>query len=101
MPRRHPFKLRRAQAERDEGNKMIRKRKYITGKIRREIWEKFERTCQICGRETVLFGNTVSPFSDKPPCAVDHIKPFSLGGECVIENFQLLCITCNSKKGAR
>ena len=77
------------------------KRKYLSGKIRRKIWEKFNKKCRFCGCETKLFGNTVSPFSGLKPCAVDHIIPFSKGGKCEEENFQLLCITCNSQKGAR
>lgn len=80
---------------------MDKKRKYLSGKIRRQIWEKYKKICQICGRRTKLFGNTVSPFHDEKPCAVDHIRPFSKGGKCVEENFQLLCITCNSQKGAK
>lgn len=79
-------------------NNTTRKRKYLTGKFRRKIWERFSKTCQICGSLTTLFGNTVSPFRDKP-CAIDHIKPHSKGGQCNENNFQLLCITCNSQKG--
>lgn len=79
---------------------MTKKRKYLSGKIRRKIWEKFDKKCQKCGRITKLFGNTVSPFSEVP-CAIDHIVPFSKGGECVEDNFQLLCISCNASKGNR
>lgn len=32
---------------------------------------------------------------------VDHIKPWSLGGPTVLSNAQLLCRTCNSRKGNR
>jgi len=30
---------------------------------------------------------------------VDHIKPWSLGGRTVISNAEILCASCNSKKG--
>lgn len=73
----------------------------MSGKLRRKIWEKFQKKCQICGRITVLFGNTVSPFKETISCAIDHIKPISKGGECCEENLQLLCITCNSQKGSK
>lgn len=76
-----------------------KKRKYLSGKTRRKIWEKFGRKCQICNCATRLFGNTVSPFDKEAPCAIDHIVPFSKGGACSEDNFQLLCITCNSQKG--
>lgn len=33
--------------------------------------------------------------------SLDHIWPWSLGGEDTFENFQTLCRSCNSKKGAR
>ena len=29
---------------------------------------------------------------------IDHIKPFSLGGETKLKNLQILCKNCNSKK---
>lgn len=77
------------------------KRKYISGKLRKLIWEKHKSICQICGCKTRLFRNSGTFFSDSKPCAIDHIKPFSKGGECTEDNFQLLCETCNSQKGAK
>lgn len=53
-------------------------------------WAIFERdnfTCQSCGCRKFL--------------TVDHIRPFSKGGELTLENCQTLCRSCNSKKGAR
>lgn len=78
----------------------MKKRKYLSGSFRRKIWERDGKKCKKCGCDTVLFGNSVSPFRT-PPCAVDHIKPFSKGGECEESNFQALCITYNAQKGAK
>ncbi len=77
----------------------IKRRKYLSGAKRREIWEKFNKRCVCCGCETSLFGNTVSPFQEFTPCAIDHIVPFSRGGNCEDDNLQLLCISCNASKG--
>ena len=33
--------------------------------------------------------------------SLDHIHPYSLGGEDVFDNLQTLCRPCNSRKGAR
>jgi len=79
---------------------MSKKRKYLTGGFRRKIWEKHNKQCQYCFCETTLFRVPVSLLDNKKPCAIDHIVPFSKGGACTEDNFQLLCVTCNSQKGA-
>lgn len=33
--------------------------------------------------------------------SLDHIHPYSLGGEDTLGNLQTLCRPCNSRKGAR
>ncbi len=43
--------------------------------------------CNICGLTIKL--------------TVDHIYPLSKGGENKLENMQILCGSCNSRKGAR
>ena len=46
--------------------------------------------CRICGK---------SPATDQiTKLEVDHITPWSNGGETVIENLQTLCFICNSGK---
>lgn len=40
-------------------------------------------------------------FSDLKPYTIDHIYPVSLGGVLTKSNVQLLCRSCNSKKGNR
>lgn len=42
-----------------------------------------------------------NPFSDLKPYTIDHIYPVSLGGLLTKDNVQLLCRSCNSKKGNR
>lgn len=78
-----------------------RKRKYLSGRKRRDIWEKFGKRCGRCGVKTVLFISQVGFCSDVRVCHVDHIIPFSRGGSCADDNFQLLCGHCNCSKGAK
>lgn len=55
-----------------------------------ERWSFYERAsgrCQACGKE--LWG----------VFEIDHIKPFSKGGQTVPENAQVLCVECNRRKG--
>ena len=47
-------------------------------------------TCKVCGRSPALVPGTV--------LHVDHIKPYSKGGETVPENLQTLCMECNIGK---
>lgn len=56
--------------------------------VRQQVWDRDKGKCCICG-------------SDKDIC-FDHIIPYSLGGtSCDAKNIQLLCRTCNLKKGAK
>lgn len=72
--------------------------------IRKKIWERDNKMCKKCGKETVLFRAHCGCIYDdgyKPVATVDHIIPFSKGGPCKEDNFQLLCWGCNSAKGNR
>ncbi len=44
-------------------------------------------TCAFCGRK-----------SDKKIFEVDHIMPMNAGGKSVLDNLQILCRSCNSRK---
>ena len=59
----------------------------IPSKIRWEIWERDNFTCQHCGKRKNL--------------TIDHIHPESKGGTLDLSNLQTLCKSCNSKKGAK
>ena len=54
---------------------------------RQVIYRKDKGICQICGKEC-----------DWNDWEADHIVPWSKGGKTEIENGQVLCPTCNSKK---
>jgi 5-methylcytosine-specific restriction endonuclease McrA len=53
----------------------------------RALCEQFNHRCALCGERAKL--------------TVDHIVPVSRGGSSRIENIQPLCLSCNSKKGAK
>lgn len=65
------------------------------------IFRRDAGVCQKCGARVKFGGNCVSPFDKIKSGAVDHIMPRSRGGQNTDDNLQLLCMSCNSQKGAR
>lgn len=60
-------------------------------RLRFRVLSRDNFTCQNCG---------ASPAKDpKTKLHVDHVKPWSKGGETTIENLQTLCSDCNLGKG--
>ena len=57
---------------------------------RKQILEKMNHRCQHCGTN----------LTKKKP-HIDHIVPFSKGGDSILSNLQALCATCNLAKGNR
>ena len=60
---------------------------YINMKLRKDVLKKYKHTCQYCEAKDNL--------------TIDHIKPVSKGGLTKFDNLQVLCKSCNSKKGAK
>ena len=56
---------------------------------KRTVYERQGRKCAICGKAFA--------YEDM---AGDHVVPWSKGGRTKLENLQMLCVTCNLKKGA-
>lgn len=62
-------------------------RRKIPAELRAAIYERDEYACLLCGSPDDL--------------TLDHIYPWSKGGEDTLENLRTLCRPCNSSKGAR
>lgn len=66
-------------------------RRLMTPKLRQQIKERDDYTCQICGKY----------MPDEVGLHIDHIVPVAKGGKTVPSNLQVLCSKCNSSKGAK
>lgn len=62
-------------------------RRHIPDTLRLRVYDRDGWVCLHCGTSEHL--------------SLDHIHPYSRGGEDVLENLQTLCRSCNSRKGAR
>jgi len=74
---------------RDNGNRepeMVITRIAVSEHLRNRVYERDGHKCCKCGTEMDL--------------SVDHVVPFSRGGETIFDNLQTLCMTCNRKKRA-
>jgi 5-methylcytosine-specific restriction endonuclease McrA len=67
-----------------------KKSRYIPASVRVTVLHRDSYKCIFCGRS-----------SKQIQLEVDHIIPFSKGGNNDISNLQTLCIDCNRGKGAR
>jgi 5-methylcytosine-specific restriction endonuclease McrA len=84
-----------------------RKRRYITEKTKAIVYNRDGLNCKICGVhvwrcpyeegcQTIEEANAL-PF--KRRAVLDHILPVFHGGSNDADNLQILCLSCNSKKG--
>jgi 5-methylcytosine-specific restriction endonuclease McrA len=59
--------------------------RYVPVQTRRDLWQRNHGACVRCGSTAGL--------------TIDHIVPVSYGGTSELSNLQLLCKSCNGKKG--
>jgi len=67
-------------------------------RFKRAIFIRDDFTCQICGVKPTTTNKYGLIVPDLNLLAIDHIKPFSKGGETTEDNLQVLCRKCNGKK---
>lgn len=60
--------------------------------MRREVVARADRRCEYC---------RLSQAAQEAAFHVDHIHPMAEGGETVLENLALACVSCSLRKGAR
>lgn len=63
----------------------------MTKELRKQIMERDNYTCQICGKY----------MPDEVGLQIDHIIPVAKGGKTILSNLRVLCDKCNRKKGAK
>ena len=68
-----------------------RRRRNVTKDSRYAVLERAGFKCQACGARPEKENNVV--------LQIDHIIPFSMGGSCAEDNYQVLCWDCNISKG--
>jgi hypothetical protein len=83
--------LAKRQKSSNDSIKKHRTKRAVNDRLRFRIMRRDDFKCQYCGR---------SPSIDpKIKLHVDHIKPWSKGGETTFENLRTLCSNCNIGKG--
>lgn len=85
----------------DKSGMCIEKAKPLTRTQRYAIYHRDKGVCKLCGIAVAFGGTTCSPFQEIASGQIDHIMPRSRGGQNNEDNLRLLCLTCNSQKGAR
>jgi 5-methylcytosine-specific restriction endonuclease McrA len=65
------------------------------------FYQRSAKRCAECSRPVRFGGTTASPFEPVSAGHIDHVIPRARGGQNDASNLQLLCISCNTAKGAR
>lgn len=65
---------------------------YIPAELRRFVIQRATGRCEYCG---------LSQEGQEATFHVDHVIPVAVGGQTVIENLALACVSCSLRKAAR
>jgi hypothetical protein len=66
-------------------------KRQVSDRLRFRVFYRDGMTCKICGKSRAKYNDL--------ELVVDHVFPWSKGGETVFENLQTLCQPCNGGKG--
>ena len=64
----------------------------IPARMRRMVRERAGQRCEYCG---------LAQAGQEATFHIDHIVPWSKGGETILDNLQTLCSECNIGKGTQ
>src|SRR5580700_9388735 len=64
----------------------------IPAHLRRQVIHRAQNRCEYCG---------LSQNNQEAVFHIDHAIPLSAGGETVLDNLALACVSCSLRKGAR
>lgn len=67
----------------------------------KKIYDRDGGHCKACGRRVKFGGRDAHPFMVVASGQIDHVLARSRGGQNDHGNLRLLCLTCNSRKGAK
>ena len=73
----------------------------LSRRLAKQVFDSSSKRCGYCGVRVRFGGRTVSPYDHFTAGHVDHILPRARGGQNEWSNLQVLCITCNTSKGAK
>lgn len=65
---------------------------YIPANLRNDVIRRAENRCEYCH---------LSQAGQEATFHIDHIIPVNSGGETIIENLALACVSCSLRKGAK
>ena len=65
---------------------------YIPANLRDEVVRRAENRCEYCH---------LSQTGQEATFHIDHIIPVASGGETIVENLALACVSCSLRKGAK
>jgi hypothetical protein len=78
---------RAAPRDSDVGNVLRTRNRHVSTSVKHDVWQRARGQCENCGSQHQL--------------NYDHIQPFALGGDSDPGNIQLLCQSCNIRRGVK
>ncbi len=64
----------------------------ISPHLRREVVQRARERCEYCG---------LAQAGQEATFHTDHVTPVAAGGETILDNLALACVSCSLRKGAR